>query len=40
MPPPTRFPTTCAPLGAEKLYQALKFKTVKKTRVTDLNDLP
>ncbi len=29
-----------ARLGAEKLYQALKSKTVKKTRVTDLSDLP
>lgn len=29
-----------APLGAEKLYQALKSKTVKKTRVVDLYDLP
>lgn len=29
-----------APLGAEKLYQALNSKSVKKTRVTDLYDLP
>jgi hypothetical protein len=29
-----------APLGAEKLYQALKGKTVKKTRTVDLYDLP